>query len=275
MHLIESKTGRLIHRHEMPANKQVSYYNQKCKIKILPDGTIQRRIRGTIGGDKVDYPGVTAAFVAYLETIRVQLNAAVSEDAELCVADIKDFYLGTPLDRKEYMSISLKHMPPDIQERYNMLGMVYNGYILMEISKGIYGLPQAGKLSQDRLVKHLAANDYIQCRNTPCLFKHKTNGVVFTLVVDDFLIKYKGRENVDHLLNVLRELYQITTDFSKESLKYVGITLRYNRKKRHIDMSVPGYVVKALKRFQRLNLKGADSPIIYTSGRAIYPSEPS
>jgi hypothetical protein len=261
--LIESKTGRFIYRHEMPADRQAAYYNPQCKIKIKPDGSIQRRIRGTIGGDKVHYPGVTAAFVAHLETIRLQINAAVSEDAELCTADISDFYLGTPLDRKEYMSISLKHIPLDIQERYNILDMTHNGYILMEISKGIYGLPQAGKLSQDRLVKHLASHDYIQCVNTPCLFKHKTNGVVFTLVVDDFLIKYKGRENVDHLLNSLRELYKITTDFSRDKLKYVGITLRHNRTKRHIDMSIPGYVVKALKRFQRMDLKGADSPIIY------------
>ena len=261
--LIESKTGRFIHRHEMPADRQASYYNPQCKIKIKSDGSIQRRVRGTIGGDKVYYPGVTAAFVAHLETIRLHINAAVSEDAELCTADISDFYLGTPLDRKEYMSISLKHIPPDIQKRYNIFGMVHNGYILMEISKGIYGLPQAGKLSQDRLVKHLAANDYIQCVNTPCLFKHKINGVVFTLVVDDFLIKFKGRDSVDHLLNVLRELYKITTDFSRDSLKYVGITLRHDRKRRHIDMSIPGYVVKALKRFQRVYSKGADSPIIY------------
>jgi hypothetical protein len=261
--LIESETGRFIYRHDMPKDRQASYYNPQCKVKIKPDGTIQRRVRGTIGGDRVYYPGVTAAFVAHLETIRLQINAAVSEDAELCTADISDFYLGTPLDRKEYMSISLKHIPSDIQERYNIFDMVHNGYILMEISKGIYGLPQAGKLSQDRLVKHLASYDYIQCVNTPCLFKHKTNGVVFTLVVDDFLIKYKGRENVDHLLNALRELYKITTDFSRESLKYVGITLRHDREKRHIDMSIPGYVVKALKRFQRTNLKGADSPIIY------------
>ena len=58
-------------------------------------------------------------------------------------------------------------------------------------------------------------------------------------------------------------LYKITTDFSRDSLKYVGITLRHDRKKRHIDMSIPGYVVKALRRFQRIYLKGADSPIIY------------
>ena len=80
--------------------------------------------------------------------------------------------------------------------------------------------------------------------------------------MDDFLIKFKERQSADHLLNGLRELYKITTDFSP-TLKYVGITLRRNRQKRYIDMSIPGYVKKAMQRFQRTHLKGADSPIIY------------
>ena len=117
--------------------------------------------------------------------------------------------------------------------------MVHNGYVIIEISKGIYGLPQARKLAQDRLVKHLATHNYIQCANTPCLFINKENGVAFTLLVDNFLIKYKQRSAVDHFFSVLRKLYEITTDFSS-TLKYVGITLRHNRKKRYIDMSIPG-----------------------------------
>jgi hypothetical protein len=259
--LIESQTGRFIYRHEMPTDRTAAYYNPQLKIKMKADGP-QYRVRGTIGGDKVHYPGDTTAYTAHLETIRVMLNAIVSEDAEFCTADIKDFYLGTPLDRKEYMRIPLKHIPLDIQERYNIAGMVHNGFVLMEISNSIYGLPQAGKLSQDRLVKHLATHEYIQCINTPCLFVHRTNGVAFTLVVDDFLIKFKQRSAVEHLLSALRELYTITTDFAATQ-KYVGITLHYNKEKRYIDMSIPGYVKKAIQRFQRTNLKGADSPIIY------------
>ena len=125
----------------MPADRKVAYYNPQCKIKVKPD-SIQYRVRGTIGGDQVHYPGVTAAYVAHLETIRILLNAAASEDAEISTADISDFYLGTPLDRKEYMRISLKHIPLDIQQRYNIACMVHNDYILMEIRKSIYGLPQ-------------------------------------------------------------------------------------------------------------------------------------
>jgi len=259
--LIESQTGRFIHRHEMPSDRKATYYNPQCKTKVKADG-IQRRVRGTAGGDQVEYPGVTAAYTAHLETIRVLLNSIVSEHASILTADIKDFYLGTPLDRKEYMRINLKHIPLDVQQKYNIADMVHNDHILMEISKGIYGLPQAGKLAQDRLISHLATHGYIQCVNTPCLFVHTSNGVAFTLVVDDFLIKYKDRSSAEHLLSALRELYVITTDFSDRQ-KYVGITLDYNKKKWYIDMSIPGYVEKAIQRFRRTNLKGADSPIIY------------
>ena len=88
----------------MPRDRTAAYYNPQLKTKLKPEG-LQRRVRGTIGGDKVYYPGAAAAYVANLETIRIQLNAAASEDAFICTADIKDFYLGTPLDRKEYMRI--------------------------------------------------------------------------------------------------------------------------------------------------------------------------
>ncbi len=64
--LIESETGRFIHRREMPKDRQASYYNPQCKIKIKPDGTIQRCVRGTFGGDKVHYPGDSANLVLYL-----------------------------------------------------------------------------------------------------------------------------------------------------------------------------------------------------------------
>ena len=106
------------------------------------------------------------------------------------MADIKYFYLCTPLERPKYMRISLKHIPHDIQPRYNMAQFVHNDYVLMEINTSIYGLPQAGWLSQERLVTHLASRGYRQCTNTPCLFLHDTNGIAFTLVVDNFLIKY-------------------------------------------------------------------------------------
>ena len=60
-------------------------------------------------------------------------------------------------------------------------------FVIAEIRKGIYGLPQAGKLAQDKLIAHHATHGYRQARYTPCLFKHDTLPVMFTLVVEDFV----------------------------------------------------------------------------------------
>ena len=177
--LIESKTGRIIFLSSVP-KKKAGYYNHQLRIK-LNDGKLQYRVRETNGGDQIDYPGDVAAYTATIETIRVLLKVAVSEDAFIITADIEDFYLAIPLDRPENMRISVKHIPLNIQKRYDMEQYIINGYVVMEINNAVYGLPQAGKFSQGKLVIHLEKHDYIQCPNTACLFKHKSNKVVFLL----------------------------------------------------------------------------------------------
>jgi hypothetical protein len=109
-------------------------------------------------------------------------------------ADITDFCLGTPLPRKEYMRIGLNQISQSTQQQYNVRQLAGhdNTHVLVEISKGIYGLPQAGKLAQERLVAHLATHGYEPAANTSCLFKHTTRDIMFALVVDDFGIRYKG-----------------------------------------------------------------------------------
>jgi hypothetical protein len=105
-------------------DRKAAFYNPQLKIKVKADG-IQRQVQ---------YPSVTAAYTAHLETIRVLLNSIVFEHANILTVDIKDFYLGTPLDRKEYMHINLKHIPLDVQQKYNIADMVHNDHILLEIS---------------------------------------------------------------------------------------------------------------------------------------------
>ena len=116
----------------------------------------------------------------------------------MCI-DIKDYYLGTPLAEPEYMSVSLKHIPLDIQNKYNLQALAHNGSVVMRLGTTVYGLKSAGRLSQDRLIAHLATHGYHQAKHTPCLFTHASNGVAFTLVVDDFLVKYKTPESAEHL----------------------------------------------------------------------------
>ena len=50
--LVESQTGRFIHRSEMPIGRKAAYYNPQLKIKVKSEGTIYR-VRGTIEATKL------------------------------------------------------------------------------------------------------------------------------------------------------------------------------------------------------------------------------
>lgn len=65
---------------------------------------------------------------------------------------------------------------------------MYKGYVYIEIRKGMYGIPQVGIIANEDLQTHLAPYGYKPAKNTPELWKHGTNGIVFALVVDDFAI---------------------------------------------------------------------------------------
>ena len=56
-------------------------------------------------------------------------------------ADVKDFYLNTPMPTYEYMRLPIQIIPDEIISQYNLLPLVDNEYVYMEIRKGMYGLP--------------------------------------------------------------------------------------------------------------------------------------
>ena len=62
------------------------------------------------------------------------------------------------------------------------------------------GLPQAGILANKRLHQKLAPFGYKEHVNTPGLWYHEMRPISFTLVVNDFGVKYVNKDNVDHLI---------------------------------------------------------------------------
>jgi hypothetical protein len=143
------------------------------------------------------------------------LNSVISTPYALFATfDLKYFYLGTPMKRKEYMRIPIASIPPSIIEQYHLLDLIHNGFVLVEICRVKYGLPQAGILAYDQLVRHLSTHSYAPCTHTPGLWSHSTHDITFCLVVDDFGIKYTDKNNAIHLLTALQELYVATTDWS-------------------------------------------------------------
>ena len=79
----------------------------------------------------------------------------------------------------------------------------------MEIQKGVYGIPQAGKITNYKLKIHLAKFGYEPAPITPGLWRQQTFPLQFSLVVDDFGIKYERQEDITHLLYALKTIYKI------------------------------------------------------------------
>ena len=88
------------------------------------------------------------------------------------------------------MRIEYKLIPDEIKEQYNLQKIVHDGYIYIQIEKGMYGLPQAGKIANDELQRHLLPFGYKPCPQTQGLWRHSSKPITFALVVDDFAVKY-------------------------------------------------------------------------------------
>ena len=82
--------------------------------------------------------------------------------------DIKNFYLNTPMERYEYMRLKLADLPDDVIKHYNLESkLTSDGYVYLEVQKGMYGLPQAGILEHKLLEKRLNDEGYTQSKLTP------------------------------------------------------------------------------------------------------------
>ena len=262
--LIETtQTMRPIHPQDQPAErrKDTTYYNRVVKVKVK-NGVKDFRVRGTVGGDRIHYDGDVAAHTAEMSTVKILLQSVVSDNANFMTVDIKDFYLNTPLTRPEYIKIQVSSIPQAILDRFSLLQYAHNGVVLFEITKGMYGLPQAGLLAQQRLVEHLSSRGFLSGPNTPCLFRHVTRNIAFTLVVDDFGVKYTDKADAEYLIATLKELYELTINWSGD--KYLGFTIKHDKSMRQLSISMPSYIGTALKRFGHLITHGAASPAVYT-----------
>jgi len=66
--------------------------------------------------------------------------------------------------------------------------------------------------------------------------------------VDNFGIKYIGKEHTDHLIKILEEHYTISEDWTGSA--YLGLKLDWDFGNQTVDLSMPGYIKKALQCFQ-------------------------
>jgi hypothetical protein len=186
----------------IPKERKITYRKIVCDYK--PHKKEKECVRLTVGGNRLDYSGDIATSTADITTFKILINSTLSpEEAAMMMVDIKNYYLGTPLPRFEYMNMLLSRFPEEIVEKYKLKVLAVEGSVYIEVRKGMYGLKQAGLLANQLVQTRLAPFGYYTARHTPELWLHKTRPIYFTLVVDDFSVKYVVKQHAEHLQNAL------------------------------------------------------------------------
>jgi hypothetical protein len=237
-----TSTCIFIRKRDIPRHKRATYL--RIVAAHRPEKENPFRVRWTCGGDRIIYPHDASTKTADLSTVKCHLNSVIStRNARYMTLD-----LGTPLVDFEYMRIPRHCIPDIIMDLYNLWDMVEpDGYIYVRIERGMYGLPHAGRIANDALIAFLAPHGYHPCALTPGLWKHEHSNLSFTLVVDDFGVRYTDRKQVETFLAILQQKYELKADWT--GTRYCGLTLEWDYANRLLDVSMPGYVERALQRF--------------------------
>lgn len=237
----------VIHKFDIPTGKIVTY--PRYTIDYRPEKSDPWRTRITTGGDRIPYAGETSTHQASMETIKTMLNSVLSKETARCVTgDISNMYLESDLPEHEFVKFKYELIPPRIIEHYKLDQYVHNGYIYFRVKKAWYGLKQSGKIAHDDLVGLLASRGYHEKEHTPGLFVHETRDIAFALVTDDFLIQVVHDADLQHLIDTIQSKYKFKVD--QMAKQFIGINLKWDYKRREVELSMDGYVKQALLEFK-------------------------
>ena len=111
---------------------------------MKPEKEDKERTILTVGGNLLDFTWNISDPTASVTTEKCVFNSVLSNPGARCLLDdIKFFYLNNILPDPEFMRITLKITSQSIIDSYNLTELVNNqGWIYMNIKKGIYGLKQ-------------------------------------------------------------------------------------------------------------------------------------
>ena len=118
-----TNTIEWIHPHQIASHKKPTYV--RICANYRPQKADPHRVRCTLGGNLINYPGPKAAPTASIPLVKLLLNSVLSTpNAKFHTIDIKDFYLQTSMERAEYMRLKILDIPKEVIQHYNLMLLV-------------------------------------------------------------------------------------------------------------------------------------------------------
>jgi hypothetical protein len=137
-----------IHCHKVPRNKKSTYIRVICADR--PKKTQTRRVRWTMGGDRIVYIGDVSTKTADIATSKMLFNSVISTPCgRFMTGDLKDFYLGTDKTEYEYTRIPVHLLPDSIITYYNLTDKIVDSYVgIHRMSQGYVWLAPSRQTCQ-------------------------------------------------------------------------------------------------------------------------------
>ena len=189
-----------------------------CEVKPHKEDPNHTHI--TVPGSQICYHRDVGTPTGSINLVKLIINSVLSRrNARFVCFDLKKLYLQTLTEKSEYVRIKLSDIRPEFIEECNPTQSVQNGWVYFEILRGCYGLPQSGRLANDLLRTPIEKAGYYEAATTLGPWSHKWRPIQFDLILDDFGIKYVGKQHALHLLKILEQNYEITIDWEEKNRK--------------------------------------------------------
>ena len=103
-----TNTILFIKKEDLPAARWKNVTYGRIVVNYCPEKSDPNRVRLTVSGYCINYPGDCGTPTADILTVKLLLNSLISTKVVKFVPiDIKDFYLSTPTSRYEYMRLKI------------------------------------------------------------------------------------------------------------------------------------------------------------------------
>lgn len=243
--LNKNKTWKLIPREP---NMHVITNQWVFKIKYKCNGKIDKYkarlvVRGCSQKRGIDYDEIYSPVARY-DSIRFILSIAAAENMNMIQFDVKTAFLHGYLEETIYM-----------EQPY---GFEKDDHVC-HLQKGLYGLKQASRQWNKRIVNFLLQFGFVQTTADACVFTYNSSDTVIylALYVDDGLICGKDSEVINNLLHSLKNEFEITYN---EAEYFVGLQLKRDEKKNVLNIFQSVYTKKILERFNHINCSPSPTP---------------
>jgi hypothetical protein len=185
---------------------------------------------------------------------KLHWNSVVStENAQYMCLDINKKNLTVELEYFKYMKTPFCCFQHGQLNSTNSKKMALDGWVYIEIRRTVWVLLQAGILANKCLCHKLTPFGYYESTNTPGLWCHESKPITFTLVVNNFGVKFVNKADVDHLISSIKQMYNLMEDWMGNL--YCGIMRQWDYVNQSVNISMPGYTKKKLQEYKHVTAK--------------------